>query len=94
MKNVSSWYEKYNLAMQETLSIREIMILRSIGQPKALKIRQDVIEYCLANNIHLDSKRVPTEIVFIVTHHDLNYYYEKMLLEIQAMKLKQSLILA
>lgn len=76
-----SWYEKYNLALQETLSIKEIMKLRNVGQPKAMKIRHDVLEYCLANNIHVDSKRVPTEIVFIVTNLDLNYYYEKMVFE-------------
>lgn len=76
-----SWYEKYNLALQETLSVKEIMKLRNVGQPKALKIRHDVIDYCLSNNIEIDSKRVPTSIVFIVTNLDLNYYYEKMVFE-------------
>lgn len=86
MKKIS-WKDKYNLALQETLSIKEIMLLRGVGQPKALKIRQKTLEYCLMNNIDVDCQRVPTDIVFIVTNHNLDYYYDKMKLEFESYNL-------
>lgn len=83
MKNLT-WTEKYNLALKEMLSIKEIMKLRSIGQPSAIQIRKKAIEYCLSHEISIPSNKVPTEIVFEVTGHNLGYYYEKMKLEIEA----------
>lgn len=81
MKNSIKWSEKYKLALKESLSIKDIMNLRDCGQPKATKIRDEAIKYCIENNIRYESKKVPTEIVLNVTNYDLNYYYEKMLLE-------------
>lgn len=76
-----TWKEKYSLALKETLNTKEIMMLREVGQPKALKLRQLAIEYCIMNNIPIDGRKVPTEAVFKVTGLNLSYYYDKMLLE-------------
>lgn len=81
MKHNISWTKKYRLAMQETLSIKEIMELRSIGQPSAIEIRKKALEYCLKNNIAISSKRILTEVVLLVTNYSLTYYYEKMKME-------------
>lgn len=85
MKNIT-WYDKYILALQENLTMNEIMILRDIGQPTALKIRKEALEYCLKNNIDLPPRGVPTEAVLSVTNKDLNYYYQKMISESEAKK--------
>lgn len=81
MKMTLTWREKYKLALQETLSIKEIMLLRECGQPKAIKLRNDAIDYCINNNIDFDSKRISTEIIFKVTSLNLDYYYNKMIQE-------------
>lgn len=81
MRTTLSWREKYRLALQETLSIKEIMLLRECGQPKAIKLRNEAIDYCIGNSIDFDSKRIPTSIIFKVTNLDLDYYYNKMLQE-------------
>lgn len=81
MKNSIKWRDKYELGLKESLSIKDIMLLRDCGQPKATKIRDEVIRYCVENGIDYESKKVPTEIVFIITKCDLDYYYQKMLLE-------------
>lgn len=87
-----TWFEKYHLALKETLSISEIKKLRDCGQPTAIKIRDEALELCLANDITLDSKgRVPTEMVFEVTGKSLDFYADKMMKEIQAQKLVQGL---
>lgn len=90
-KNVT-WCDKYQIALKENLSVRDIMNLRSIGQNQAMDIRTKAIEYCLKNNIEIGCNYVPTEIVFIITNRDLEFYYDKMLKEIQIMKLRQSIV--
>jgi len=75
------WSEKYELGLKERLSIKEIMKLRDCGQPKATEIRNKALDYCLENNIECSNKSIPTEAVFAVTNLNLDYYYNKMLLE-------------
>lgn len=77
----SSWADRYDLCLKENVSIKEIMIIRDCGRPKATEIRDDVHRYCIANNIEFDCKKVPTEVVLMITKHDLDYYYQKMILE-------------
>ena len=84
--NKITWYDKYNLALQETLTIKQIQNLRSVGQPTALIIRQNAMEYCLKNDIELPPRGIPTEAVFVVTGKNLNFYYEKMCQESNAKK--------
>ena len=76
-----SWIERYRLSISENLSIKEIMQLRNVGQPKALEIRKKAIEYCLMNEIEISCNRVPTEIVLMVTSCSVDYYYKKMIQE-------------
>ncbi|MCI9049561.1 MAG: hypothetical protein HFF37_04115 [Coprobacillus sp.] len=87
-----SWCDKYEIALKEKLSVKDIMNLRSIGQSQAMNIRIKVIEYCIKNNIEVGCNYVPTDIVFLITNRDLDFYYDKMLKEVQVMKLRQSLI--
>ena len=91
MNKEISWLEKYKLALKENLSVKEIMLLRSVGQPRALEIRSKVIEYCIKNNIGIESQRVPCDVVLLVTEKDISYYYDKMMLEAEALKLEQTL---
>lgn len=88
MRNRITWKEKYLLALSEELTLKEIMLLRDCGMPKARSIRQDAIEYCLINNIQTEMKKIPTEAVFSVTGCDLNYYYDKMKKELKVTTLE------
>lgn len=81
------WCEKYLLAMKESLSVKEIMKLRDVGQPKALAIRKEALEYCVVNNIHYDGKRTPTAAILEVTNLSLEYYYKKMNDEAKALEI-------
>ncbi len=76
-----TWKEKYILSLSENMSLKDIMRLRDIGQPTAIKIRNKAIEYCIRNGIEFNTRLVPTEAVLIVTGHDIQYYYDKMVLE-------------
>lgn len=84
MKKILSWREKYLLALKEKLTINEIMLLRDCGQPTAAKIREQAIRYCAENDIEFDCRRTPTEAIFEITNLNLDYYYQKMLLEAKA----------
>lgn len=88
MRNRITWKEKYLLALSEELTLKEIMLLRDCGMPKARSIRQDAIEYCLINNIQTEMKKIPTEAVFSVTGCDLNYYYDKIKKELMVTTLE------
>lgn len=84
MKTTLNWREKYSLALKEQLTIKEIMLLRDCGQPKAASLRQKAIEYCAQHDIEFDYRRVPTIAIFEITNLNLDYYYQKMLLEARA----------
>ena len=88
MKNLN-WQEKYALGLKESLSIKEIMMLRDCGQPAATMIRDKSINYCIEHDIDYGSRLIPTAVVFKVTGLDLNYYYDKMLQEDKMHKLKE-----
>lgn len=78
---VIKWSDKYRITLQEEVSIREIMKLCSVGQPRAMAIRNEAIEYCIKNNIKVGCKRVPTNVVLDVLNKDIDYYYKKMMQE-------------
>jgi len=81
-----NWSEKYELGLKENLSIKEIMMLRDCGQPRATDIRNRALKYCIENNIDCSLRSVPTEVVFKITNLDLEYYYNKMLQESKCLK--------
>lgn len=83
-KRLLSWKEKYLLSLNETLTLKQIMLLRSCGMPKARKLRQEVIEYCLIHNIKIESKGIPSEVLFEITGLNVQYYFDKMQKEILA----------
>lgn len=81
-KNRLPWYKKYELSLQESLSIQEIMLLRDVCYHTAKKIKEKAIHYCIENDIEmLSSYSIPTEAVLFVTDKDIEYYYQKMILE-------------
>lgn len=84
-----SWAEKYQLALNEQLTVKQIMLLRTIGQPRAQEIRKKVLDYCYTNDIEAFGKRVPTEIVFLITGYDLDYYYQKMMKEAELLNVRK-----
>ena len=79
----TTWIEKYMIAMKESLTVKDIMKLRDVGQPTALKIRQEAIEYCIRNKIQVNGQKVLTIAVMEVTKCDLDYYYNQMLREVE-----------
>lgn len=85
--NENNWYQRYLLAIKEELTIKEIMKLRNVGQPSAIKIRKDALTYCSKNNIELPPRGTPTNAVLIVTNKNIDYYYKKMVQESNAKKL-------
>lgn len=82
-RNVS-WYDKYHIALKENLTIKEIMLLRDIGQPSAIELREQAVEYCVANDIPLPTKQVPTDVIMRLTGRNLNFYHDKMMKELEA----------
>lgn len=81
VNNQISWADKYLLSLQEEVTYREIMQLRSCGHQTALEIRKKAIEYCIENSIEYSMRKVPTIAVLKVIGHDIDYYYEKMIQE-------------
>lgn len=84
-----SWYEKYLLTLEENLTVKEIMNLRSVGQSTALEIRKKAIEFCIMNEIAFGAQKTPTYAVLSVTEHGQEYYYEQMLKEAEVKKVVQ-----
>lgn len=89
MSKEISWKEKFELVLKEELTIKEIMMLCSVGQPRATLIRKKAIELCMNDNIELYSMQVPTEAVLKVINKDINYYRDKMNLEFEICRLRR-----
>jgi hypothetical protein len=89
MSKEISWKEKFELVLKEELTIKEIMMLCSIGQPRASIIRKKAIELCMNDDIKLYSMQVPTEAVLKVINKDINYYKDKMNLEYEISRLRR-----
>ena len=70
MSKEISWKEKFELVLKEELTIKEIMMLCSVGQPRASIIRKKAIELCMNDNIDLYSMQVPTEAVLKVINKE------------------------
>ena len=81
MSKEISWKEKFELVLKEELTIKEIMMLCSEGQPRATIIRKKTIELCMNEDVRIYSQQVPTEAVLKVINKDINYYKDKMNLE-------------
>ena len=77
----ATWHERYRIALKEELTLKDIMILRAIGKPRAMELRTEVINYCLVNNLRLPTAQVPTDLVFLLTDKYLDYYYNMMVHE-------------
>lgn len=84
----ASWRERYALALKETVSVKDIMKLRNCGQPKAAKLRQQAIQYCVDHNIEFECRMVPTQVIFEITNYNLDYYYQKMMYEAKHLQLE------
>ena len=89
MSKEISWKEKFELVLKEELTIKEIMMLCSVGQPRASIIRKKAIELCISEDIKLYSQQVPTEAVLRVINKDINYYRDKMNLEFEICRLRR-----
>lgn len=89
MSKEISWKEKFELVLKEELTIKEIMMLCSVGQPRASIIRKKAIELCMSEDIKLYSQQVPTEAVLKVINKDINYYKDKMNLEYEISRLRR-----
>ena len=89
MSKEISWREKFELVLKEELTIKDIMLLCSVGQPRATLIRKKAIELCMNDNIELYSMQVPTEAVLKVINKDINYYRDKMNLEFEICRLRR-----
>ena len=89
MSKEISWKEKFELVLKEELTIKEIMMLCSVGQPRATIIRKKAIELCINDDIKLYSMQVPTEAVLKVINKDINYYKDKMNLEYEISRLRR-----
>ena len=89
MSKEISWREKFELVLKEELTIKDIMMLCSVGQPRATLIRKKAIELCMNDNIELYSMQVPTEAVLKVINKDINYYRNKMNLEFEICRLRR-----
>lgn len=89
MSKEISWKEKFELVLKEELTIKEIMMLCSVGQPRASIIRKKAIELCMSEDIKLYSQQVPTEAVLRVINKDINYYRDKMNLEFEICRLRR-----
>ncbi len=76
------------LALSEVLKVKDIMILAGCGKTKATEIRQKALDYCIENDVPLYCRAVPTGAVLAVLGHDLEYYYDKMVLEHKALALR------
>ena len=89
MSKEISWREKFELVLKEELTIKDIMLLCSVGQPRATLIRKKAIELCMNDDIKLYSLQVPTEAVLKVINKDINYYRDKMNLEFEISRLRR-----
>lgn len=76
-----TWKEKYELSLNEHVSIKGIMSLLDCGQPYAISIRNDALNYCAKNNIRLTSRCVPMDVVLELTNKDRTYFYNRYLEE-------------
>lgn len=81
MKQKANWTKRYELAISEKLTTKDIMQLVDCSQPKATEIRNKAIAYCGANHIEIYSRSVPTDVVLKVINKEIKYFYEKKLLE-------------
>lgn len=86
-KTVLSWKEKFDIAMKERFTVKDIMNLYEVGQHTASRYRKNALTYCKTHKIPVDVKAVPSEAVFATTNRSLEYYEKKMIMEANAINL-------
>ena len=91
MRRNSTWFERYQIAMKETLSIKDIMVLRDVGQPTATALSREAKEYCLKNDIPLPPNKAPTDVIMLLTGKNMDYYHDKMVMEAEAIQLQNTI---
>lgn len=74
-----SWKDKYSLSLDDNLAIKGIEMLLDCGQPQAITIRNESIQYCENNNIIRIGNKVPTDVVLKLVGKDRDYFYQRML---------------
>lgn len=82
----SSWYDRYRIALKERLSVKEIMQLCGVGQPTALQLRREAVEYCIKNDIPMVSNKPPTHVILSLIDKSVDYYHTKMVMELEAIE--------
>lgn len=82
MKKVS-WKEKCQILVNEYITLRDIKILRECGIYNASVLRDDIIAYCESHGIVYYHRKFPTVAYFGVLGLSYDYYYQKMLKEIE-----------
>lgn len=84
-----SWRDKYILALNETINLKQISLLRGCGSTKANTIKSAALRYCLENDLDTDGKNIPVEAIFAVTGKPLEFYYNKMIDEARIVALSE-----
>lgn len=79
-----TWRERYLLSLSEEMNASQIMQLRNVNRKEALRIRQRAIEYCKSIGVKVIGQKVPTEAVLKATGKEIDYYYQKYILEKKA----------
>lgn len=72
------------ISLSEEVNATQIMKLRNVNRKEALRIRREAIEYCSKNGIKVVGQKVPTEAVLKVTGKEIDFYYNRMLMEAKA----------
>lgn len=81
----ASWADRYDVSLNDYISIKGMMVLLNCSQPSAIQWRNKSKEYCEDNNIGYPGKMVPIEAVFAVTGKDRDYYYDMMMAEAKSL---------
>ncbi len=81
MKNRTTFKEKYELSISESMTLKDIQKLCDCGQFYASEIRRRAIDYCYQNDITMVTRSVPTEAVLETIDRTIDYYFSKMELE-------------
>ncbi|OUN37701.1 hypothetical protein B5E87_11240 [Massilimicrobiota sp. An142] len=81
-KGCMNWKEKYILSLKEEFSIKEIMLLRECGAPKARQLREEALNYCISHHISFNAnQKIPAEALFAITGKNIDFYKQKMVAE-------------
>lgn len=84
MTNIkSTWKERYLLSLNETQSIKSIMVLFDCGRPKAIELRKVAMSID-ANDNMVKFTKARTSYLLKALGYESNYFYKKMMDERRA----------